>query len=36
MNKKIKVVKEGKKVIPSLKRTTKKAIRDTKKSYPYK
>jgi len=27
---------EGKKVIPCLKRTTKKAIVSTKKSYPYK
>ena len=32
----IKVVRAGKKVIPCLKRTTKKAIVSTKKSYPYK
>lgn len=33
--KNIKVLKEGKKVVPSLKKTAAKAVKDTRKSYPY-
>jgi hypothetical protein len=35
MAKNIKVLREGKKVCPSLKRVAKKAVKDTKKTYPY-
>lgn len=33
--KNLKIAKEGRKVVPSLKRTARKAVTATKKSYPY-
>ena len=33
--KNMKILKEGKKVVPNLKRVVRTAIKDTKRSYPY-
>ena len=36
MKKQVKVLREGKKVVPNLKRTAKNATQGCRKSYPYK